>query len=66
MARGSGVITGDDLKRMQNIQLELMSELDRVCRKHNIKYTITCGTLLGAVRHHGFIPWDNDADISML
>ena len=66
MAKGSGVITGEDLKRMQGIQLELMSELDRVCRKHDIKYTITCGTLLGAVRHHGFIPWDNDADVSML
>lgn len=66
MAKGSGIVTGEDLKRLQNIQLELMSEFDRVCRKHNIKYTITCGTLLGAIRHKGFIPWDNDADISML
>ncbi|MBR2554086.1 MAG: LicD family protein [Aeriscardovia sp.] len=66
MIKGSGIVTGEDLKRLQGIQLELMSEFDRVCRKHDIKYTITCGTLLGAIRHKGFIPWDNDADISML
>ncbi|MBR2523716.1 MAG: LicD family protein [Clostridiales bacterium] len=66
MTKGSGIVSGDDLKRMQNIQLELMTEFDRVCRKHCIKYAITCGTLLGAVRHHGFIPWDNDADVTML
>lgn len=66
MVKGSGVVSGEDLKRMQGIQLELMSEFDRVCRAHDIKYAITCGTLLGAVRHKGFIPWDNDADITML
>lgn len=66
MKKGSGIVSGEDLKRLQDIQLELMSEFDRVCRKHNIMYTITCGTLLGAVRHKGFIPWDNDADIGML
>ncbi len=66
MKKGSGIVSGEDLKRLQDIQLELMSEFDRVCRKHNIKYSITCGTLLGAVRHKGFIPWDNDADIGML
>ena len=53
MIKGSGIVTGEDLKRLQGIQLELMAEFDRVCRKHDIKYTITCGTLLGAIRHKG-------------
>ena len=60
------MIVGDEFRRMQMIQLDMMSELDRVCRKHDIKYTISCGTLLGAVRHKGYIPWDDDADITML
>lgn len=55
-----------DFRRLQLIELDLIKELDRVCRKHNIKYCITCGTLLGAVRHHGYIPWDDDADIIMM
>nr|WP_253293644.1 LicD family protein [Kineothrix sp. MSJ-39] len=51
---------------MQLLQLDMLVELDRVCRKHNIMYCISCGTLLGAVRHGGYIPWDDDADIVML
>lgn len=59
-------IKGADFRKMQLLQLDMISELDRVCRKHNILYTISCGTLLGAVRHKGYIPWDDDADITML
>ena len=66
MKKGSGIISGEDLRRMQSLQLEMLSEFDRVCRKNNIQYSITCGTLLGAVRHKGFIPWDNDVDVTML
>lgn len=59
-------ITPDDFRRMQLLQVDMIAELDRVCRSNNIRYSIFCGTLLGAVRHKGYIPWDDDADIVML
>lgn len=60
------IMPKEDFRKMQLLQLDMLKELDRVCRKHNIKYAITCGTLLGAIRHKGYIPWDDDADIAML
>ena len=54
------------LRNLQLAELELLQEADRICRKNNIRYAIIAGTLLGAVRHGGFIPWDDDADIGML
>jgi lipopolysaccharide cholinephosphotransferase len=45
--------------------MELLVEFDRVCRKHDLKYFLIYGTLLGAIRHHGFIPWDDDVDVGM-
>ena len=59
-------IKGEEFRRMQLLQLDMLVELDRVCREHNINYVIFCGTQLGAVRHKGYIPWDDDADIAML
>ena len=56
-------LTIDDMKA---IQLELMDELDRVCREQDIRYFLGYGSLLGAGRHGGFIPWDDDMDVVML
>ena len=53
------------LWRVQQIQVEMLKEFDRICRKYNIKYNISFGTLLGAVRHGGFIPWDDDIDVTL-
>ena len=55
-----------ELRQLQLIQLELLCEVDRICKKCNIHYNIIAGTLLGAVRHQGFIPWDDDADVALL
>ena len=53
------------LKRLQKIQVEMLKDVDRVCRENDIQYYLTWGSALGAVRHGGFIPWDDDIDISM-
>lgn len=53
------------LEERKKIQLEMLVEIDAFCRAHNIKYMLAFGTLLGAVRHKGYIPWDDDVDICM-
>ncbi len=54
-----------ELRQAQLIMLEMLVEFDAICKKHNLKYWLDSGTLLGAVRHQGFIPWDDDIDLSM-
>lgn len=51
------------LPKIHEAQLELLNELDRICKEQNITYFLTQGTLLGAAKYQGFIPWDDDADV---
>lgn len=52
-----------DLTRVHEANLKVLKEIDRICRKYKIHYAMDSGTLLGAVRHQGFIPWDDDVDV---
>ena len=53
------------LKDLQRIGLQIMKEIDKWCLEHNVSYSLCGGSLIGAIRHKGFIPWDDDIDIVM-
>lgn len=59
-------LNSEELRRLQFIELKILLEFDRICQKYGLGYFLTFGTALGAVRHHGFIPWDDDIDVGML
>ncbi|SEA02121.1 lipopolysaccharide cholinephosphotransferase [Pseudobutyrivibrio sp. ACV-2] len=54
------------LDKIHSIQLEMLRSFHEYCNSHGIRYTVICGTLLGTIRHKGFIPWDDDIDVGLL
>ena len=54
-----------DLDEIKKIELNILVQVDKICREQGFRYWLCGGTLLGAVRHKGFIPWDDDIDIFM-
>lgn len=57
---------GSDLRRHQLRMLEMLKYVDKICRENKIQYWLSSGSCIGAIRHGGFIPWDDDVDIEML
>lgn len=58
-------MVNNEIKGIRDIAFNILVNFDSFCREHNLKYYLAYGTLLGAVRHHGFIPWDDDVDVWM-
>lgn len=59
-------LTDEERDKVQEYELQLLLAFDKICRRHNLNYTLAAGTMIGAVRHKGFIPWDDDIDVYML
>ena len=61
----NGYLVSSEMKRIWAVELDLLAKFIDICEKHNLTYFADGGTILGAVRHGGFIPWDNDIDVAM-
>lgn len=61
----NGYLVDSEMKKVWAVELDLLNEFSRVCKDYGLKWFAHAGTLLGAVRHHGFIPWDDDIDVTM-
>lgn len=61
----NGFLVSSAMKRVWAVELDLLNEFSKVCEKHQLKWFVHAGTLLGAIRHRGFIPWDDDIDVVM-
>ena len=58
-------IVTEETKKLWTVELDLLEKFKEICAKHSLRYYALAGTLLGAVRHRGFIPWDDDIDVAM-
>ena len=65
IAMKDDTIISDELKEIHEKLFSLLTEFDALCEENNIKYSLTFGTLIGAIRHKGFVPWDDDVDIAI-
>ena len=54
------------LEKLHKVEIEILDEFVRICNKYNLEYYLIGGTMLGAVRHQGFIPWDDDIDVGIM
>ena len=61
----SGFLVTEKRKKIWAVELQMLEKFDEICRKYSLTYYVYYGTLLGAVRHQGFIPWDDDIDVMM-
>ena len=62
----NGILSDAARKQLWSIEIDILAEIDRICNAHGLQYFLAGGALIGAIRHNGFIPWDDDIDICML
>ena len=60
-----GFEVAEQIKKVWAIEIDILLQLDKICKRHSLRYFLIFGSLLGAVRHNGYIPWDDDLDVCM-